>query len=99
MLHNTVLLTHIEIYGDIRYSLIGIRYTYMVYRVCYGPSLSWADFAMGRVVQLPKNGLSVADPRLYIRTCMKVFEYIPNLRRTFTRPLIIWFIKSFTHTL
>ena len=22
-------------------------------RVCYGPSLSWAEFAMGRVVQLP----------------------------------------------
>ena len=23
-------------------------------RVCYGPSLSWAEFVMGRVVQLPK---------------------------------------------
>ena len=22
-------------------------------RVCYGPSLSWAEFVMGRVVQLP----------------------------------------------
>ena len=24
-------------------------------RVCYGPSLSWAEFVMGRVVQLPKR--------------------------------------------
>ena len=23
-------------------------------RVCYGPSLSWAEFVMGRVVQLPR---------------------------------------------
>ena len=22
-------------------------------RICYGPSLSWAEFVMGRVVQLP----------------------------------------------
>ena len=24
-------------------------------RVCYGPSLSWAEFVMGRVVQLPER--------------------------------------------
>ena len=27
-------------------------------RVCYGPSLSWAEFVMGRVVQLPTVGMN-----------------------------------------
>ena len=30
-------------------------------RVCYGPSLSWAEFVMGRVVQLPND-----QPRKHI---------------------------------
>ena len=27
-------------------------------RVCYGPTLSWAEFVMGRVVQLPLRHLT-----------------------------------------
>ena len=29
-------------------------------RVCYGPSLSWAEFVMGRVVQLPQGCILIA---------------------------------------
>ena len=37
-------------------------------RVCYGPSLSWAEFVMGRVVQLPKKQLGWVS----IPVCMQV---------------------------
>ena len=30
-------------------------------RVCYGPSLSWAEFVMGRVVQLPLQWVRALD--------------------------------------
>ena len=33
-------------------------------RLCYGPSLQWAEFAMGRDVQLPRKSAHVL-PKLY----------------------------------
>ena len=33
-------------------------------RVCYGPSLSWAEFAMGRVVQLPTTVVRIASAEI-----------------------------------
>ena len=92
MLLNTVLLlinapkaaflhkyTVYGIHGDIRCSLFGIRYTYMYIRA-WQFTFRQHMFSMRSFREYEKYGLSVAGPRLYTRTCMKVFEYIPNFR-------------------
>ena len=55
-------------------------------RLCYGPSLQWAEFAMGRDVQLPdklvRNIIKARNNTLYMgRVC-----YGPSL----CRPTLLW---------
>ena len=36
-------------------------------RLCYGPTLQWADFAMGRDVQLPTSWPLIGNLNLFLR--------------------------------
>ena len=51
-------------------------------RVCYGPSLSWAEFVMGRVVQLPSHpavtSSSSSDAFTTCQPCVILFYSIGN---------------------
>ena len=42
-------------------------------RLCYGPSLQWAEFAMGRDVQLPKTG-APSTTAMYNNQSNEVFQ-------------------------
>ena len=48
-------------------------------RVCYGPSLSWAEFVMGRVVQLPFGSIrlenSSTKDALVRTSSFKIYQY------------------------
>ena len=66
-------------------------------RVCYGPSLSWAEFVMGRVVQIPfyRYGLDFVIPVGYQQhmKCQNGVSIIPKFMVELKCRIIKYFIR------
>ena len=70
-------------------------------RVCYGPSLSWAEFVMGRVVQLPSIRTSTTGqfgPRPLVNSepFLLVNSDLKNKNSLVNSDLFCWSIRTFS---
>ena len=66
-------------------------------RLCYGPSLQWAEFAMGRDVQLPlyRTDTAIGQTNLVMSFTLlplEVFDKLSNLLELFQTSLLKWII-------